>query len=114
MGKKHTKEAKEKIGKASTGSGNGMFGIRGDKNSLYKTKWYNNGIINKRFKPDKWQPGWELGRLNFKGRYLGKGNPAFGKKWIFNPKTKERKYIKENELNFYLDNGFILKYVRLQ
>lgn len=95
-----------------SGSGNPMFGKCGNSNVLYKTIWYNNGLINKRFKKDNCPQGWKPGRLNFGEKYKGDGNPAFGRKWVYNPTTKERKYIKKNEVDFYLANGFVLKYVR--
>lgn len=37
----------------------------------------------------------------------GKNNPAYGKKWMYHPLTKERVYVLEKETQKFLDNGFI-------
>ena len=37
----------------------------------------------------------------------GKNNPAFGRKWMYNPITKEKVYPKKDDVQIYLDKGFI-------
>ena len=68
-GKTHTKEAKEKIGKANS------IKQTGNKNSQFGTKWINNGIKSKKInlKKEIMPSGWEFGRAKLitEGLYGG-------------------------------------------
>lgn len=38
----------------------------------------------------------------------GKNNPAYGKKWMYDPKTNKRKYVKADEVEYYLSIGYVI------
>jgi len=42
-----------------------------------------------------------------KGKHLGKLNSQYGTCWIYNEKLKENKKIKKEELQEWIDNGWI-------
>lgn len=109
-GRKFSAETIEKLKRAHGGTKNPMFGRKKEKNKIYGKKWYTNGKETKRFYENEQPIGWKLGRHNFIAE--GKNNSAYGRKWIYNPKTKDRKYVKKEELEKYLLNGYIEKFVR--
>ena len=38
----------------------------------------------------------------------GKNNPAYGRKWMYDPKTNKRKYVKADEVEYYLSIGYVI------
>ena len=51
---------------------------------------------------------WKNWHAKIKKHNQGISNPAYGRKWIYNPILNRRKYVKAEELENYLRNGWIL------
>lgn len=50
-----------------------------------------------------------LWRQHLKERnFKGSGNPAYGRKWMYDPKTNKRKYVKADEVEYYLSIGYVI------
>lgn len=45
--------------------------------------------------------------INRKGKCIGNKNGCYGRKWMYNPKTQVKVYAKKDEIQQYLDKGFI-------
>jgi hypothetical protein len=79
---------------------------RGKNNPSYGTHWITNGNENKKIKNNELIPNeWKLGRMvnNVK---IGKNSPAFDRHWIYKEELKKCKFIKKEELNYYVNNGW--------
>lgn len=49
--------------------------------------------------------GWQVKRDYMKER-LDRTNPAFGRKWMYHPNTREQVYVKGDEIKRYIELGF--------
>ena len=51
---------------------------------------------------------WEIWYAKIKKHNQGTSNPAYGRKWIYNPVLNKRKYVKSEEVESYLKIGWVL------
>ena len=100
-------EHNKKISKANSGKGNGMFGkkmkdIMGEDayNKMRQNQY--NSVLNR--SANKRQEIHD----KYSKRTQGKGNPAYGRKWMYNPSTNERIYVKGNEVEKYKKLGYVI------
>lgn len=100
-------EHNKKISISNTGKNNGMYGkklkdIMGEKAFNEMCQKRHNSILNRSDKKRK-----EIHDIYSK-RTQGKRNPAYGRKWIYNPTTNDRVYVKENEVKNYKNLGYVI------
>jgi len=101
-----TKEASKNLSKSNSGEGNGMF------NKCFINNGETNKGINKNELTEWLDKGWILGRLKFnksqesRNSYRGEKNGMFGKIFIHDENNKNQ-LIKKDELNSWLDKGWI-------
>lgn len=117
VGKKHTKETKNKIKKRHLETGH----QKGEKNSQFGTCWVYNDEESIRIKKEDLDEyisnGWKKGRkytksqletINKKREYLSdkQKKPSLGCVWVYNDILKKSTYVKKELLNEYIENGW--------
>ena len=134
MSKEKIKQWKSNISKAISGKNNPMYGkhlfdfmteeqiIQWKQKHKYKNKMdhpcYGRKMM---YAPDKTRHyikkdevqkylklGWKLSNLEMRKLNVDKNNQAYGKKWIYNPNTKETLFVKLSDIDKYFHLGFIL------
>ena len=127
-GKSHTEEAKAQMIEHHAdvaGENNPMYGKKHSIESIQKMKehqWDRSGSKNPRFGKKltdkekqhlskilsgKNHPMYGKTRPEHSKKMSGPNNPSFGKKWMFNPLTNEKVYSKNDDIQKYLNNGFV-------
>ena len=115
-GKKHSNKTKEKMSNTKKI----LKSQQGEKNSQYGTCWINkngNSIKIQKEELNKYlSDGWikgrkyseqELDKLRKKRNYSSESMPSYNTVWIYNDDLKKSIYIKKEELDKYLSNGWI-------
>lgn len=93
LGAKHTEETKELIRQKK-------LGFRHTEET--KQKISKNNARNQLGKPLS-----EETKKKISEAKKGDNNPHFGKKWMFNPNTKHRICVKEDEIQKYIEDGYL-------
>lgn len=127
-GKQHSIKSKELMSKNHadiTGKNNPMYGKKHKPESIQKMKdhqWDRSGSKNPRYgkklsKEEKQHlskmlsgekhPLYGKKRPEHSKKMSGKNNPAFGRKWMYNPITNEKVYSKKDDIQKYLNLGYI-------
>lgn len=128
-GRCHTDKSREKMSEHHvdvTGDKNPMYGKKHRQESIQKMKehqWDRSGSKNPRYGKKmsveekrhlsemlsgEKHPMYGKKRPEHSQKMMGKNNPAFGRRWMYNPITKEKIYSKKEDIQKYLDLGFIL------
>lgn len=93
LGSKHTEETKERIRQKKVG-------FRHTEET--KQKISKNNARNQLGKPLS-----EETKKKISENKKGDNNPHFGKKWMFNPNTNHRVCVREDEIQKYIEDGYI-------
>ena len=93
LGSKHTEETKERIRQKK-------LGFRHTEET--KQKISKNNARNRLGKPLS-----EETKKKISENKKGDNNPHFGKKWIFNPNTNHRICVREDEMQKYIEDGYL-------
>ena len=93
LGSKHTEETKEKIRQKK-------LGFRHTEET--KQKISKNNARNQLGKPLS-----EETKKKISENKKGDNNPHFGKKWMFNPNTNHRICVREDEIQKYIEDGYL-------
>lgn len=93
LGSKHTEETKERIRQKK-------LGFRHTEET--KQKISKNNARNQLGKPLS-----EETKKKISEHKKGDNNPHFGKKWMFNPSTNHRICVREDEIQKYIENGYL-------
>lgn len=93
LGSKHTEETKERIRQKK-------LGFRHTEET--KQKISKNNARNQLGKPLS-----EETKKKISENKKGDNNPHFGKKWMFNPNTNHRVCVREDEMQKYIENGYL-------
>lgn len=93
LGSKHTEETKERIRQKK-------LGFRHTEET--KQKISKNNARNQLGKPLS-----EETKKKISEAKKGDNNPHFGKKWMFNPNTNHRICVKEDEIQKYIEDGYL-------
>lgn len=93
LGSKHTEETKERIRQKK-------LGFRHTEET--KQKISKNNARNQLGKPLS-----EETKKKISERKKGDNNPHFGKKWMFNPNTNHRICVREDEIQKYIEDGYL-------
>ena len=93
LGSKHTEETKERIRQKK-------LGFRHTEET--KQKISKNNARNQLGKPHS-----EETKKKISENKKGDNNPHFGKKWMFNPNTNHRICVREDEIQKYIEDGYL-------